>query len=155
MWQSAQDRPPDPWESRWHCRTCPIGAQHAAASPTDFVARIHTAEAVKRFEATCPRCVRLTTRMIRSREGRKCPSCYNRAREVRAGRNRKGGFPRLTNRLHPETLAVASAGGTPAQLRTFDSVVSRLEAMMLAAYEAAGPSVFGRAPLTVHIRAPE
>lgn len=64
------------------CRSCPIGAAHAGARHVQY-SRIYGA-------SICPRCMKGATRMI---GGRVCVSCYNRARELAAGRNARGNAP--------------------------------------------------------------
>lgn len=74
--QSAKDEYLDPIAK---CRMCPIGAAHAGTTVTHY-SRVFE----KRI---CPRCLKGTTRMIGNR---RCVSCYNRERELRFNRNRKG-----------------------------------------------------------------
>lgn len=65
------------------CQRCIIGAQHAGTAPDALVGQ---------SEMTCIRCHQGAPRLI----GRAlCVSCFNRAREVEVGRNRKGGPPSL------------------------------------------------------------
>ncbi|UKJ74248.1 hypothetical protein [Azospirillum brasilense] len=86
----------------------------------------------------CPRCLRLSSRRIGPR--RYCPSCWNRTREVRIGRNAKGSQPRL--QLHTVGLVVTRDGA--AQREHVADVAGALEAMMILAKSAAGPVAFGR-----------
>jgi hypothetical protein len=65
------------------CARCPIGAAHAGR-PIVHYSRDFASD-------RCPRCATGTTRMIHNRV---CVSCYNREREVRAGRNGRGHAPR-------------------------------------------------------------
>lgn len=64
------------------CRSCPLGAAHAGAS--------HVKHSRFFQAAICSRCRRGSTRMI---GGRFCPSCYNRNRELKVGRNARGNAP--------------------------------------------------------------
>jgi hypothetical protein len=64
------------------CRGCPIGAAHAGAQ--------HIHYSTLFGQEICPRCRRGGLRMIRNRL---CVSCYNRRREIRAGRNGRGNRP--------------------------------------------------------------
>lgn len=81
------------------CRRCPLGAVHAGR---DFV---H----VSPFYGTdqCPRCDRGTTRMI---GGRVCVGCYNREREVIAGKNARGNRPERLRPVHHVGLNVLVNG---------------------------------------------
>lgn len=135
LWRSAQEDEPKPWEGRWHCRTCPIGAAHNGQSPRE----IEAATTAAALAPWCPRCVRVSDRII---NGDLCISCYNRAREAERGRNAKGGTPRLAAVLHAETVAAVAPGAAPARV-TFASVASRAEALIRAAKRAAGPVAFG------------
>lgn len=65
-----------------HCKCCPIGSCHAGLGQTHFSPWY----GVK----ICPRCNVGTTRMIGNRQ---CVSCYNRTRELKAGRNARGNRP--------------------------------------------------------------
>ena len=131
-WNAAQRRRPEAWEGLWHCRSCPVGAKNAG-KPMDSAAVVTDA-----LQCVCPRCLRLSSRRIGPR--RYCPSCWNRSREVRIGRNAKGSRPRL--QFHTIGLAVARDGA--AQREHVADVVSTVEAMMILAKTAAGPIAFGR-----------
>jgi len=74
--------------------------------------------------------------------GRLCISCYNRDREVRIGRNAKGGRPLLTDALHPERMIVISDDGP--ETTEFPAVTGLVEAMITVANSATGPIAFGR-----------
>jgi len=77
--QTARD---EALEAVLHCRTCIVGAAHSGRTVTRFAALYGS--------LICPRCGKGTTRMI---GGRRCVSCYNREREVRAGRDARGNPP--------------------------------------------------------------
>lgn len=64
------------------CRLCPLGAEHAGEK--------QAAMSPIKGALICGRCHRGATRLL---GGHVCPSCYNRAREVRIGRNAKGTAP--------------------------------------------------------------
>lgn len=139
MWEAAQAKRPEPWESKRNCVGCPIGARNAGKSAPE--ARADTcAEALR---GMCPGCSENAGRLI---NGRHCVSCYNRRREVAAGVNAKGGRPRLLKAMHTERLVAAPAGGRVAEL-ALENVASRTEAMILAAKRAGGPVAFQRAPV--------
>src|SRR5690242_4761066 len=73
LWDSAQRKKPEPWESRFACRNCPVGAAHAGKQVEPMAA------VVDELRQVCPRCTRWAGRLI---NGRLCVSCYNREREV-------------------------------------------------------------------------
>ena len=73
----------------------------------------------------CPRCFRRADRLIK---GDLCVSCYNRQREVRIGRDRKGARPGLTDRLH--TVQVRVRRGKKSELVRFDGVTGLPEVML-------------------------
>ena len=75
------------------CRLCPVGAVHAgevAASMSPLKGTL-----------TCARCHRTSGRLI---GGHRCPSCYNREREVLRGCNAKGTAPVKAGRLDPRRI---------------------------------------------------
>jgi len=81
------------------CRLCPTGAVHAgevAASMSPLKGTL-----------TCARCHRPSARLI---GGHRCVSCYNREREVLAGRNAKGTAPVKTCRLDARHLRFNANG---------------------------------------------
>lgn len=125
QWQDAQNHRPDAWQGNWHCRACAIGAARAGKTLPS-----HGDDALRN---TCPRCFRLSDRLI---GGALCVSCYNREREAKRGRNAKGTVPRIAAKLHPETVAVVQ--GPRRSILHYDSVVGRDEAIMRA-YRAMGP----------------
>jgi hypothetical protein len=137
MWTSSADpaRRPDPYEDRYACLGCPVGAIHAGQDPKRATEAL-AAEALRRF---CPRCERYAARMIRRAL---CVSCYNRQREVRIGRNAKGNRPvEVAARFGTMTVAVdglpdQAAGAAP--LARSREVVSRTEALLRAARAARG-----------------
>jgi hypothetical protein len=99
-WRKAKDAPP--WWSQYEqCRRCPLGAFHDGQGLVRY-SRHHA-------NMICPRCGKGTTRMI---GGSRCVSCYNRERELRAGRNARGNAPvELMQRpIHTIELLVEAEG---------------------------------------------
>jgi len=75
------------------CRTCSLGALHAGADQNlDLMSR----------STSCVRC----NGGDRLLSGTLCVGCYNRAREVLYGQNRKGNFPRLWSQRLLHTVAI-------------------------------------------------
>lgn len=144
-WQAAERKRPEPWEGRWHCRTCPIGAAHAGKPQPA------TAATVESLQCLCPRCQRQAPRLI---NGRLCVSCYNREREALRGRNAKGGVPRLTAILHDDTVLTVRDGIL--RLHVVRRVTNAAESMMVLGRAATGSGslAFSRpaAPLVRHPR---
>ena len=141
LWLSANGNPenrPKPWEGRSACIVCPVGAANAGRVQSPV------AGAVDALRLICPRCERLAQRLIHKRL---CISCYNREREVRIGRNAKGGRPHLTDRLGGVAIAVTDCIGAT-RVRAVEAV-SAAEAMIAAARKATGWLAFGR-PAAVH-----
>ncbi|HEY0203830.1 MAG TPA: hypothetical protein VGC15_06765 [Acetobacteraceae bacterium] len=136
LYEAAQNRTPDPWESTAPCKFCPIGAAHAGKTVPPM------AKAVSDLRNVCPRCLRTGARLIK---GHHCVSCYNRAREADVGRNRKGNRPALSDALHTEVLTVAN--GPDVVIQVSSKVATRVEAIMAMAKAANGPLAFGLAPL--------
>jgi hypothetical protein len=101
LWKSAQEKRPDPWEGRWHCRDCLIGAANAGQSVQPVAL-----EATE-WRLICSRCLRPAERLVHLRF---CLSCFNRNREATMGRNAKGGRPRLCGRLRPVHVVVTRQG---------------------------------------------
>lgn len=77
------------------CMRCPLGAVHAgevAASMSPLKGTL-----------TCARCHRGSTRLI---GGHLCPSCYNRAREKKYGKNGKGTAPVKIGSIEPRRIRI-------------------------------------------------
>lgn len=147
LWESLKDKPPQPFEGRWQCRACPIGAAHAGVAEPQ--AEADTAATEIALEGLCPRCERKGNRLI---GGHLCVSCYNRAREIVRGKNRKGNPPKVVQaRLAPLTLIVADPEAAHTSRATiFASVTGGAEAMLTAAKAAHGGSlIFARAKAPV------
>jgi hypothetical protein len=81
-WREAQVAVRERAEELAKCRGCAFGANHAGYPPVGYS---------DYYQAKiCPRCGRGNTRIIGNR---RCPSCYNRERELRIGRNGRGNAP--------------------------------------------------------------
>lgn len=143
MWTSARDAPPRPVESRHACLTCPLGPQRAGVDVAEAVAAARAATVEQAFGRICPRCERPAARFIK---GRTCISCYNRTAEVVRGRNGKGNRPKIADVIHAESLAIA-AGDAPPRHVTVALVVSRCEAVGIAARQAGPGAIIGVPPL--------
>lgn len=147
LWESARAEPPKPFEAKWHCRACPIGALHAgSAAPDEDAAE---AAAVIALEDLCPRCYRTGNRLIGDHL---CVSCYNRAREVARGKNRKGNRPVVVeSRMGAVSMVVTEPGdaGHSVAARRFPAVMSCAEAMLHAAKRARGRPLQFSKPVAV------
>ena len=130
---AAQREKLSAWSVPNPCRGCPVGAGHAGCRPEPMAT---VTEAIRHI---CPRCRRVSPRMIR---GELCVSCYNRHREVDVGANAKGTRPTLTDRLHTQRVCVVVGGA--ATVRTAARVTSRVEVMLAVARAATAPLAFGR-----------
>lgn len=133
----ARDNPPASYDPKSACQFCPIGAVNAGAPIAPM------AEAAQSLSRLCSRCEKPTHRRI---NGMFCPSCYNRDREARIGKNRKGTEPRkILAALHSATVVVACGAGVT--LATLPRVAARTEAMALLARGSDQPMFFGVPPL--------
>lgn len=88
------------------CARCPIGAQHAGRPVIEYAPVFGSDR--------CPRCAFATERMIGNRI---CVGCYNREREMRAGRNARGNRPAQLPGLVEVPLRVSVDGRELAPLR--------------------------------------
>lgn len=84
---------------RYLCVGCPLGAQHAGVEVVKH-------EILGRH--TCVRCFRQSTRIMRNSI---CVSCYNREREVAAGKNAKGNAFQAADLLREVNPQVSSGRG--------------------------------------------
>lgn len=133
----ARQEPPPAWDRKSACQFCPVGAANAGA-PIEPMA-----EAVQSLERLCVRCEKPSARRI---GGMFCPSCYNRDREARVGRNRWGHPPReVQASIHTATVVVAT--GDRVQIATLSRVAGRTEAMARLARGSKQPMYFGVPPL--------
>lgn len=89
-WATAQVAKGQQAEAFEACRSCAIGASHAG------LAHVHHSPFYG--AAICPRCEEGNTRII---GGRLCINCYNRERELLAGRNARGNRPRYVSAEAP------------------------------------------------------
>lgn len=125
---------PEPWEGRAACRACPVGALNLTGILLNPVAMLK-----ERMRYLCPRCCRLSSRLI---WGQLCASCDVRQREAVAGRNAKGNRPALSGQIHTERLAVTGGGITKTLIR--HGVASLQEVMLHAAKSSGVPITYGR-----------
>lgn len=93
------------------CSDCETGALHAGERI------VHALP-----ERFCPRCGGTDKRLI---YGNICISCYNRGRELMAGKNAKGAFPKHARSFRRATVFVPGLG-----VRTMDRVVDVAEAIL-------------------------
>lgn len=145
MWRSAQERPPEPHEARYACTTCPLGPQRAGVDVVEAVAAANAVLTERALSRVCPRCERQAVRLI---NGRTCVSCYNRTREATLGVNAKGTRPKIADVIHTETFTIAF-GDAPPRLVAVDRVLSRVEAMGIAARQAGPGAMIGVPPLAL------
>lgn len=133
MWNAAQDATGHDAERLEVCRACPIGAAHAGKR---VIARS------KLYGASiCPRCRKGATRMINDT---RCISCYNREREILAGRNARGGMPSKLRKLYPFEVAYAIDG--VAFRHRSDRAVDLMEPMIDVLRKTKGNVVFSFSP---------
>jgi len=136
MFRSAAETKPEPWQSKFACRGCPIGAVNAGVA----VAVANDTAAMDEARRCCPRCDRLAPRLI---NGHLCITCYNRQLDVVRGFNRRGNRPGLADRLHPVTMMVR--GARLRQVR-FELVLGNEEAIHRVAMVTPGPFFISPAP---------
>lgn len=137
MHVKAREEPPPAWDRKSACQFCPVGAANAGAPIAPM------AEAVQSLTRHCSRCQKPSARRI---NGMFCPSCYNRDREARIGRNGKGTAPRkIVAALHAQTVVVTAAGVTTTKI--MPRVAARTEAFALLSRGSAHPMTFGVPPL--------
>jgi hypothetical protein len=106
-WREAQVAVRERAEELAKCRGCPIGAGHAGYPPVGY-SEVYQAR-------ICARCGRGSTRII---SGRLCPSCYNRARELKLGLNGRGNAPvELMERPLVAVELIASVDGKMRRIR--------------------------------------
>jgi hypothetical protein len=134
MWKSSQAQRPEVWHSKYHCFTCPIGAERAGATMAS------TAPAQELWRTCCPRCRRFTTRLIM---GRLCVSCRNRQLEAEKGLNAKKRLPReILARLHPEAVTISD--GQTVRVARDEMVYDLQELIIVQAMKASGPITFSK-----------
>jgi len=130
----AAHKKPDPWESRWHCYGCRLGAERAGLPVrSSWPAGV------------CVRCHREGLRIV-TRTGL-CVSCYNRQHEVERGQNAKGDFPSLTALRYTFCARVLSVGddGSKMLRRTVSQTTSVVEGILTTLRVSHTSQTFGRA----------
>lgn len=153
LWLSANgEEEPQPWASNHLCLRCPVGAEMAGGNvnPID--------QARADLRPLCPRCRRISDRMIHSKSlpghPTLCISCTNRGLEcvrrrvrpdgqIQIGVNGKGGRPGLLDRLHDVTLLVTDVTGAERAVMV-PTCTGIPEAVLRIAREAMGPLRFAR-----------
>jgi hypothetical protein len=137
FWTLSNPVAPPAWDGRFVCHGCPAGAARAGVALDPMQALRDSLASI------CPRCRCTCTRIINRRL---CVSCYNRDREVRCGRNRKGQPPRrVASRLFACRL-VAVEAGVPRQIET-ELASGAFELVLARTRGAPAPVAFGWAPL--------
>lgn len=148
-WRRAHAQKPLPWESRWFCRGCSLGAVRAGIDAT--VAEC-TAQ-VDEVKAICVRCHKPCDRMLHNRY---CVSCYNRHRELSVGVNGRGNAPVVLRERYPLHQVAVRVRRT--SLPGWDwthpvaGVASSLEAMLVSLRARSQPLYFAR-PVAVTVTA--
>jgi hypothetical protein len=131
-WREAQVASGEAADRVAACRGCAIGALHAGYKPIRYSQWFGV--------SICPRCSRGTTRMI---GGRCCVSCYNRARELKAGRNARGNRPvELMERPLRRVELVMDVDGETRLVRDRETL-SLLETIVQAMRTTKGQLAFG------------
>ena len=126
MWLRAAKHCADRSDPLHACVGCTIGAAHAG---------LPTERQQNACDAICPRCLRSSTKIVKG----VCISCYNREREVRVGRDRRGHVPISARLPMPMTIMlITSAGVVPFERLA----VSLLEVMVVAAQRHREPIAF-------------
>jgi hypothetical protein len=108
-WRQAQS--PNAPDSIALCAGCRIGAQHSGEKPV-YYSRLFGSN-------ICPRCGRGSGRRLIG--GRRCVSCYNRARELAVGKNAKGSPPIHAMPLYAWAVRYTVDGGAVQTLAVPDS----------------------------------
>ena len=99
-WRRARREHADRGHPLYECRGCAIGAGHAGEPQERDAAAL---------EGVCVRCNRQSTRLLKG--AAICVSCYNREREVRIGKDRRGNRPKSLPRAHTHVVTAALATG--------------------------------------------
>jgi hypothetical protein len=135
-WNKAQDARGDLGAALAACRKCSAGAAHAGHG------RVNYSPWYK--NGVCPRCGNGGRRII---GGKVCVSCWNRAREMRLGRNARGNRPveLLARPLHRVVVLVTVDGVTRRHVDPESSGLTETVIHFLQ-NNAAGEISFGRAP---------
>jgi hypothetical protein len=133
-WRGAQTATGREAERYAACRGCPIGAAHAGERHVRY-SRWYGVQ-------ICPRCDKGGLRMIRNRT---CVSCYNRDRELKVGRNRRGNKPVEVMARAPRVHRMAVSIDGEVSLVS-EPATSLKELMIQTLRTARGEVLFGRAP---------
>lgn len=140
-WRRAQAVKPLPWLSLYHCRGCTLGAAHAGR-PLAAAVQVTQLDEVRRL---CVRCHQPARKIL---HGRYCVSCYNRDRELAAGKNGRGTEPSLLRERYPlHTVEIRYRpvnGGDWRHTRPVERAASALEAMLILLRRESSPLLFGR-----------
>lgn len=112
----------NPWDSVYRCHGCEIGAANAGCPPPPPAPG----------RTLCCRCGRTGLRLIR---GQICVSCYNREREVRIGKDRRGNAPKSA----PPSFSLALSLGTGAFFQAV--ATNRIELAVFAARKFPGATM--------------
>jgi hypothetical protein len=126
MWLRAAKHCADRSDPLHPCVGCAIGANHAGQPPE---------RSQSSCDVVCPRCMRSATKIVKG----VCVSCYNREREVRIGRDRRGHVPISARLPVPMTIMLVTASGFVSFER---HAVSLLEVMVFAAQRHRDPVAF-------------
>ena len=131
LWLSADTDKPARWEGRYACLGCSVGAA--------FNGRVIRGIdlAAETLSEVCPRCDRSGIRLIKKDL---CVSCYNRDREARAERDRKGHRPILCDVLKVREIVVYQSG---AHRRVRQRAASRDEIIRRMVKQATAPFSVG------------
>ncbi|WP_433704451.1 ArsR/SmtB family transcription factor [Paraburkholderia sacchari] len=135
-WEKANSTDVD--ADRFHtCRRCAIGAAHAGRidhNPSQF-----------KGMTICGRCHTGATRLIGKHV---CVSCFNRARELRIGKNGKGTAPRKLARLDRRSITYRAGGVV--KTRVFEESVDMTELVVAVLRdEQHAPQLGWRAPASM------
>lgn len=131
MWRAANEGHSERYSA---CRACPIGAAHAGVD--------NASRSPIRGALICARCQEGTNRLIK---GHLCPSCYNREREVRVGRNARGDYPVRAKPMHARQVCYVESGRV--MVRRMERTTTAGELLLATLRDAVHSVVFGwRAP---------
>lgn len=125
-WSLANNEKDDKYGA---CMNCPIGAKHAGVG--------EISQSPLRGASVCARCHRSSNRLIKKHL---CPSCYNREREYRIGRNARGAKPVK----HPGlcTVEIKFLNGDRVQTLSLE-VTQPIEVLVTILRDTSLPVVFG------------
>jgi hypothetical protein len=134
-WHRARKEHADKGHALYACRGCPIGAANAGEPEQhDSVA----------LEGVCVRCHRPSTRLLKEKSI--CVSCWNREREVRIGKDRRGHVPKSLPRARQHVVTATGPDG-PVDLAW--SSASAVETVLYAMKKTQGSGVVSKAVIRV------